>query len=49
MIIESFPSCAGLIASDSDVEEAFKSMHQSIITKIKSFSGKEWVVLYALV
>ena len=30
-----FHSCAKLIASDSDIEEAFKSMHESIMTKIK--------------
>ena len=27
-----------LIATDSDIDEAFKSMHQSIITKIKSYA-----------
>ena len=30
-----FHSSAKLIASDSDIDEAFKSMHQSIMTKIK--------------
>ena len=30
-----FHSCIKLIASDSDIDEAFKFMHQSIITKIK--------------
>ena len=30
-----FHSSARLIASDSDFEEAFKSMHQSIMTKKK--------------
>ena len=29
-----FHSSAKLIASDSDIDEAFKSMHQSIMTKI---------------
>ena len=27
-----------LIATDSDIDEAFKSMHQRIITKIKSYA-----------
>ena len=30
-----FHSNAKLIASDSDIDETFKSMHQSIMTKIK--------------
>ena len=30
-----FHSSAKLIASDSDFDEAFKSMHQSIMTKIE--------------
>ena len=32
-----FHSSAKLIASDSDIDEAFKSMHQSIMTKIKDY------------
>ena len=35
-----FHSCNKLIASDSDIDEAFKSMHQSIITKIKIMAVK---------
>ena len=31
-----FQSSAKLIGSDSDIYEAFKSMHQSIMTKIKN-------------
>ena len=30
-----FHSSAKVIARDSDIDEAFKSMHQSIVTKIK--------------
>ena len=30
-----FHSCTKLIASDIDIDEAFKSMHQSIMSKIK--------------
>ena len=31
-----FYSSAKLIASDSDIDEVFKSMHQSTMTKIKN-------------
>ena len=37
---------AKLIASNSDIDEAFKSMHQSIMTKIKNFlvkTGFSWM------
>ena len=33
---EIFHSCAKLNASDSDIDEAFKFMYQSITTKIKN-------------
>ena len=37
-----FHSCTKLIASDSDIDEAFnKSMHQSIMTKIKNYACKD--------
>ena len=39
-----FHSSAKLIASNSDIDEAFKSMHQSIITKIKN-ACEDWIVL----
>ena len=32
-----------LISSDSDIDEAFKSMHQSIMTKIKNYASKDWI------
>ena len=38
-------SSVKLIANDSDINEAFKSMHQSIITKIKNYPGKDWILL----
>ena len=38
-----------LIASDSDIDEEFKSMHQSIIAKIKNYPGEEWIVLDATI
>ena len=31
-----FHSCTKLIDTDLDIDEAFKSMHQSIVTKIKN-------------
>ena len=39
-----FHSSAKLIASDSDIDEAFKSMHQSIMTKIKNYACKYWII-----
>ena len=35
-----FHSSAKLIDNDSDIDKAFGSMHQSIITKIKSSSSE---------
>ena len=35
-------SSSKLIASDSDFDEPFKSMHQSIMTKIKNYACKNW-------
>ena len=42
-----FHSSTKLIASDSDIDEAFKSMHQSIMTKIKIYACEDWTVLDA--
>ena len=40
-----FHSSAKLTASDSDIDEPFRSMHQkSIMTKTKSSAGVDWVV-----
>ena len=39
-----FHSSAELTASDSDNDEAFKSIYQSIMTKIKNFAGEDWVL-----
>ena len=41
---KNFHSSAKLIASDSDIDEAFKSMHQSIMVKIKNSDSEDWVV-----
>ena len=40
-----FHSCTRLIARDSDIDEAFKSMYQSIMTKIENYACKNWIVL----
>ena len=36
-----FYSNAKLIVSDSDIDEAFESMHQSIMTKAKNFHRED--------
>ena len=38
-----------LIASDSDIDEAFDSRHPSIMTKIKNDVCEDWIVLDAIV
>ena len=35
-----FQSSSKLINSDPDIDEAFKSMHQSIMSKIKNYASK---------
>ena len=40
-----FHSYTELIASDSEIYKAFISMHQSIMTKIKKYACKDWIVL----
>ena len=40
-----FHSCTKPIASDSDIYEAFKFMHQSIMSKIKYCACDDQVVL----
>ena len=44
-----FLSSANLIASDSNIDEAFKSMPQSIMTKIKNYTCKNWIVLDVII
>ena len=44
-----FHSNAKLIASDSDIEEAFKSIHQSNMTKIKNYAGEDCIVLDVII
>ena len=42
-------SSTKLIASDTNIDEAFKSMHQSVMTKIKTNDCKDWIVLDAII
>ena len=44
-----FHSCTKLIGSDLDIDEAFKSMHQSITSKIKNYVCKDYIVLDAII
>ena len=40
-----FQSSAKLIVSVLDIDEAFKSMHQSTMTKMRNSVRKDWIVL----
>ena len=44
-----FYSSTKLTASDSDIDEAFKSMHQSIMTKMKNYACKDWIVFDVII
>ena len=44
-----FCSSTKLIAGDSDIDEAFKSTHQSIMTKIKNYAFEDWIVLDVII
>ena len=44
-----FHSSTKLINSDTDINEAFKSMHQSIMTKIKNYAFEDWIALDAII
>ena len=44
-----FHSSAKLIASNSDIEETLKSMHQSIMTKIINYASEACVVLDVII
>ena len=37
------------MASDSDIDEAFKSMHQIIMTQIENYVSKNCIVLDVIV
>ena len=42
---KSFYSCTSDSASDSDIDEALKSMHQRITTKMKNYDYEDRIVL----
>ena len=44
-----FHSSPKVIASNSDIDEAFKYMHQSIMTKIKNCAYEDWIVLDVII
>ena len=44
-----FYLCTKLITSDLDIDEAFKSMHQSIIKKIKNYACEDYIVLDTII
>ena len=44
-----FHSSHKLIASDSDIDKAFKSMHQSIMKKIKKIASEYCIVIEIIV
>ena len=41
--LKTFQSSVKLIASNSNIDQAFKSMDQSITSKIKNSTGENWV------
>ena len=44
-----FHSSAKVIVSDSDIEEAFKSMLQSIMTEIKNYASEDCIALNVII
>ena len=44
-----FHSSTKLIATDSDIDKAFLSMHQSIMTKTKNDFCEDWIVLDVII
>ena len=42
-------SSVKLISSDSDIDEAFKSFDQSIMTKIKNYASEDSIVLDVII
>ena len=43
-----FHSSTKLIASDSDIDEAFTFMDQSILANIENYANKDWIALDAI-
>ena len=46
---KTFDSRAILITTESDTDEAFKSMHQGIMTKIKDYVSEDCIVLGVII
>ena len=46
---KTFHSSAKLIDGDSDIDGTFKSIHQSIMTKIKNYACEDCIVLDAII
>ena len=44
-----FHSSTKLIASDPDIDEAFKSMHQSTMTRIKKYTSEGYIVMDVII
>ena len=44
-----FHSSTKLMAGELDIDEAFKSMYLSIMTNIKSYVCKDWIVLNVII
>ena len=44
-----FHSSAKLMPSDSDIDKAFQSMHQNIMTKINNYACKDWIALDVII
>ena len=49
MNVKNYVKVPKLIASDSDIDEEFKFMHQSIMTKIKNYASEDYIVLEAII
>ena len=46
---EIFHSSTKAYASHSDIDEVFKSKHQRIMTKMKNYAWKDWIVLNVII
>ena len=44
-----FHSSVKLNASDSDNDEEFISIHQSIMARIKNYADKDWIAFYVII
>ena len=44
-----FHSSTKQIPNDLDIDEAFKSMYQSIMNKIKNYADKYWIALGVII